>query len=509
MKKIKRSLFRGIALAVFAVIVATSWLWAGSPTLAPNSELKAAFDSIAVPKGDINTKVRLLWRNDEAWYARWNMIESAKQTIDCTYYIVDKDIFGQAFLGLLCKKAREGVQIRLMIDGRIFRSGYMKGMPDRFQELAALPNVQIKQFNAIAKSLLNIFDDFRATFASNHDKIIIIDGKTTIIGGRNIGPDYFVGKGEYDIVYRDTDVLMSGTHVAQQLRQAFDDEWSCLKNSTVKPDLINWKDQSARLDLAYLAMRRFITGQGLFDSAKMKLSGKLPEALKEFNEELSRFKNLSSYASFQQFRGERAKPVKILDKHSRLGALNGITPALTRFIDSSNSEIIIQNPYLVLTAEAEAALKRASARGVKIIMHTNSGGSTDSLFPQAFLMSDWKKMLKEMPTCHLLVAPTINERLHSKVFVFDRQIAVVGSYNMDALSEQVNSEVVAAICDPQFATMTALRLIDDMKSAVEYRISIDKDGHVTKAYGPEDHLSKKIVDKMNFLRKLTWLRPVI
>ncbi len=509
MKRFNTSLVRGIALAVFAVIVASTWLWAGTPTLIPNDDLKAAFDSISIPKGDINTKVRLLWRNDEAWYARWNMLESAKQTIDCTYYIVDKDIFGQSFLGLLCKKAREGVKIRLMIDGRIYRSGYMKGMPDRFQELSALPNVQIKQFNSVAKSLTGIFEDFRSVFASNHDKIIIIDGQTTIIGGRNIGPDYFVGKGEYDIVYRDTDVLMSGTHVAGQLRQAFEDEWSCLKNSDVKPDLINWKDQSARLDLAYQAMRRFITGQGLFDESKAKLSGKLPEALKEFNNELSTFKNLSNYASFQQFRGERAKPVKILDKHSRLGALNGITPSLVKFIDCCKSEIIIQNPYLVLTAEADAALKRASARGVKIILHTNSGGSTDSLFPQAFLMTDWQKMLKEMPTCHLMVAPTINERLHSKVFVFDRQIAVVGSYNMDALSEQVNSEVVAAICDPQFGTMTALRLLDDMKSAVEYKISVDKDGNVTKVYGPEDHLSKKIVDKMNFLRKLTWLRPVI
>ncbi|OQA05658.1 MAG: putative cardiolipin synthase YwiE [bacterium ADurb.Bin374] len=509
MKCFNTSVVRGIALAFLAVIIVTTWLGAGSPTLAPNDDLKAAFDSIDVPKGDINTRVRYIWRNDDALYARWKMLESAKETIDCTYFIVDKDIFGQAFLGLLAKKAREGVRIRLMIDGRIYRSGYMKGMPDRFEELAAVPNVQIKQFNSVGKSLLAMFEDFRAAFASNHDKIIIVDGKTSIIGGRNIGPDYFVGKGEYDIVYRDSDVLMSGTHVAAQLKKAFDDEWGCLRNSVVKPDTFNWKDQSARLDLANMALRRFMLGQGLYDESKIKLSGKLPEALKEFNEELSKYKNLSSYASFQLFRGERPKPVKILDKHSRLGALNGITPTLVKFIDSCKSEIIIQNPYLVLTAEAEAALKRASDRGVKIIMHTNSGGSTDSLFPQAFLMSDWKKMLRDMPTCRLLVAPSINERLHSKVFVFDRQIAVVGSYNMDALSEQINSEVVAAICDPQFATMTALRLFDDMKSTVEYKITVDKDGNVTKAYGPEDHCSKEIVKKMNFLRKLTWLRPVI
>ena len=91
--------------------------------------------------------------------------------------------------------------------------------------------------------------------------------------------------------------------------------------------------------------------------------------------------------------------------------------------------------------------RRASARGVKIIFHSNSGASTDSLFPQAFLMNDWKKMLAEMPTCRIFVAPSENERLHSKTFVIDSQITIVGSYNMDPLSQNSNSEVVAVIDD--------------------------------------------------------------
>jgi phosphatidylserine/phosphatidylglycerophosphate/cardiolipin synthase-like enzyme len=236
----------------------------------------------------------------------------------------------------------------------------------------------------------------------------------------------------------------------------------------------------------------------------------MKKELIEMNKEISAYKNISSYSSFQMFRGERAKPVKILDKHSYMGPLNGITPTLLRMIDASKHEIIIQNPYLVISENAEAALKRAADRGVSIIFHTNSAESTDSLFPQAFLMNDWKRLLQTMPTARIFVAPSQNERLHAKIFVFDGTIAVVGSYNMDPLSEDLNSEVVAAIHDKPFSQMTRLRILKLIdKKNIEYRIEVDAQGRITKTYGPEDHVNAKTLKKMNFMRKLQWLRPLI
>ena len=475
-----------------------------------NRDLSEVFKQIKVKARDISTRVRLITKNNEAWYARWKMLEEAKDTIDCTYYIVDKDIFGQAFIGMLLKKARHGVKIRLMIDGRVYRMPYMSKMPDKIEELASFPNVEIKLYNSIKKSFSGIFKDLKNVVASNHDKIIIVDGQTSIIGGRNIGADYFAGKGENEIVYRDTDVLMQGDHVCGQLKKAFEDEWNFLKNARVKPDVINFKKQMAIVDLAYRVMSRYMQGRGFYNPNKAKISKKLKKALTEMNAEVKKFKNIRSYASFDMFRGERKKPVKILDKHSYMGPLNGITPALLKMIDNCRHEIIIQNPYLVITEEAERALTRASRRGVKILFHTNSANSTDSLFPQAYLMNDWKRMLKNMPTARLLVAPSENERLHSKLFVFDSLIAVIGSYNMDPLSQDINSEVVAAIYDKSFATMTRLRVVnEDIKKVIEYKIKLDRNGKIIKAYGPKDHVSEKTIKKMNRLRKLQWLRPLI
>lgn len=508
MNRFTRSLF--LVLVLICTLTSTSLMAVPYRPVPDNRSVSEIFDSIKVDGRFEQTRVRLITANDEAWYSRWKMIEDARDTIDCTYYIVDKDIFGQAFLGLLLKKARLGVKIRLMVDGRVYRMPYMSKMPDKFDELAAFPNVEIKLYNSISKNLVGVFADYKKIVASNHDKIIIIDGLTSIIGGRNIGADYFAQNGENDIVYNDADVLMQGPHVANQLKKAFDDEWKSLKNSVVKKDAINFKNQLASVDLAYRVMSRYMQGRGLFDPEKINVSDALKKEMIAMNKEIVEFKDISSYASFELFRGERLKPVKILDKHSYIGPLNGITPTILRIIEACRSEIIIQNPYLVITEEVEAALKRASERGVKIIFHTNSAESTDSLFPQAFLMNDWQRILKDMPTAKMFVAPSQNERLHAKIFVFDGLISIVGSYNMDPLSEDLNSEVVAAIHDKPFAEMTRQRILRLMqKNIIEYRIELDRDGKIVKSYGPADHVNSKTVKKMNRLRKLQWLRPLI
>jgi phosphatidylserine/phosphatidylglycerophosphate/cardiolipin synthase-like enzyme len=218
-----KNFYRSAALLVaFMLVFATGW--AAYRPVPDNRNLSQIFDSIRVEGAEELTRVRFVPDNDEAWYCRWKMVKEAKESIDCTYYIVDKDIFGQAFIGLLLNKARHGVKIRLMIDGRVYRMPYMSKMPDKIQELAAFPNVEIKLYNSVKKSLAGIFSGIKKVFASNHDKIIIVDRNTCIIGGRNIGADYFAQNGENDIVYRDTDILMQGRHVATQLKKAFDDE---------------------------------------------------------------------------------------------------------------------------------------------------------------------------------------------------------------------------------------------------------------------------------------------
>ncbi len=508
MKYSNHALFRPV-FAVLLVFCLLAGLPAWSAAAAEKESLSSVFASFpATPMGD-SARVRLLSGNEEAWYARWHLIENAKKSLTITYFIVDQDIFGFSFLGLLRKKARQGVTVRLMVDDRFMRSAKKLHDYDELEELAREPNVEIKIYNPIGRQILPSLGDVRKIFASNHDKIIIADSRICLTGGRNIGRDYFVQLGEFTNVFQDLDVLMEGPGVVSQLQLAFDEEWKALATRVVHGDPVNFVSQSAKLDLAYHLMNRYLQGMGVPDLSKLDFPRGLEKTAQELCRQLSGFKKLSSYNSFRPFQGERIMPVRILDRHSLLGTRRDIGPNLIRMIDAANSEILIQNAYVVLDEAAEAALRRASKRGVKIFLCTNSGESTNHPSTVAFFLTDWKRLLATMPTARILVYPKGMPCIHTKAFVFDRQIAVVGTYNLDPLSMVINSEVVSVINYEPFARRLALRMEKDFARCLEYKIRVEADGRITVIYGPEAHTEAEVMKKLERFGRMKFLRPLI
>ena len=497
---------RSLRIALLLVVVLA---FAGI-TVGAYADVEKCFDNIKTNAYAPDAKLRFLPENVNSWFARWHILDNAKKSIDVTYFIVEQDIFGMSMLGMLYKKAKEGINIRLMVDARGTKGLTRKFIgQDVLQEMLKYKNVQIKVFNPVHRRLLALFDDLRKITASNHDKIILVDNEYLITGGRNISKSYFVDPKDLPTVYRDTDILVQSKKVADQARLAFEEEFKSGGNFHIYKDLFGNADEMARhLDLAYTTMRRFITGSGLFKTPVPNLSKKTNSLIEKYNAELTTYKSMQHYASFRLFQGERSHPTRILDKHSLHGPRNDITSNLAALMDAAQSEIIIQNPYVVLTDIARAALKRASDRGVKVIIHTNSPMSSDSLLTQAMFIGDWRSILKEMPNVRIF-GYKLQTKLHSKVFVFDRKVAVIGTYNMDPVSEQINSEVVAVTKSGSFATQVALRIMEDIKFSHEYKIKVERDGTISTVFGPESHSDKSVIDKLNRLQKLQWLRPLI
>lgn len=485
-------------------------LFVGSQAAYCGSKVEAVFDQIKTNAYDPQARLRFLPENIESWFARWHVLENAKESIDVTYFIVEQDIFGMSMLGMLMKKARAGIKVRVMLDARGTKGLTRKMIgQDVLQEMVKLPNVQIRVFNPVHRKLIALFDDVRKITASNHDKIILVDNEYLITGGRNISMNYFVSPKDVSHVYRDTDVLVQSKIVAKQAKLAFDEEFKAGGVFKIYKDIFGNIDTMTKdLDLAYNVMRRFITGGGVYKVPSPNLSKEANVLLKKYTDEISKYKSMQHFASFRLFEGQRAYPTRILDKHSISGPRNDITDNLVKMIDACQSEVIIQNPYVVLTEEALAVLKRASDRGVKIIIHTNSPMSSDSLLTQAMFLNDWRQILKDMPNVRIF-GYKLTTKLHSKVFVFDRKIAVIGTYNMDYVSEQINSEVVAVTKSAPFATQVACRIFEDIKHSHEYKIKVESDGSITTVFGPECHSDKKVIDRLNMLRKLHWLKPLI
>ena len=245
---------------------------------------------------------RLITDNVKAWYARWYILSHAKQTIAMTYFIIDDDVFGMSLLGLLKKKAAEGVKIRLMMDARGTKNltRTMLGQ-DYLQELLENPNIEIHVYNPLSGELLRMFGNIRNLTGSDHDKIIIVDGEWMITGGRNVSESYFADPADDPTSYRDTDVLFKGKDISNMMKKAFEEEFYRQENYTVKRDMFgNWVSRAAELEMYRHAMDRYMQGRGIYKRTVPALSG----VLEKINKQLLVLKHMQDYASFGHFRGK-------------------------------------------------------------------------------------------------------------------------------------------------------------------------------------------------------------
>ena len=95
-------------------------------TQAPAATVAVAFDKLDAPGGP--AKARLLSDGLDAWNARMDIVEHANTSIDASYFIMEKDPYGYAFLGGLLKKQLEGVQVRVSTDPLVYQ--YVNGLSD-------------------------------------------------------------------------------------------------------------------------------------------------------------------------------------------------------------------------------------------------------------------------------------------------------------------------------------------------------------------------------------------
>lgn len=458
--------------------------------------------------GPGEAQVRAITNNVEAWWTRWWLLDKARHSIDITYFIIEDDVFGLSLLGLLAKKAREGVRIRFMLDSRgskslssVFLSrGYLR-------EISKLPNVDVRVFNPLHKALLRLPKDVRHVVASNHDKILLVDGEWVLTGGRNISRDYFASRQDYPEAFRDTDILLRGEAAASKAFRAFNEEYFVLKNGAVETRIPKWNPRSVQLELARQVMDHWIKNGQTYDLER--IGSKLRPLARALHEELRALPALVGYLDFDPQPSPEYHPVHLLDKSSLAhNVRNDILPNLIRMIDSAEHHIMIQNPYVILTREMRGALQRANDRGVKLFIHTNGPASTDHLLTQAFFLREWKTLMASMENLRIFVSPGPGP-LHSKVMLIDDRISVIGTYNLDALSQSINSEILAVVESRSFTQARRAEVIADLRRARQWKIEKQRDGSIRVLSGPTR--TKKGFEALisSILARWPWFRGLV
>jgi putative cardiolipin synthase len=287
-----------------------------------------------------------------------------------------------------------------------------------------------------------------------HNKQMIADNRAAIIGGRNLGDEYFGLNPDFN--FYDLDVLGIGP-VARQASTVFDRYWnSDWVRAIPKPD----GEAAAPADdeLSAAAMT------GLMQNPSLVALG---AGRTDWTPEIARLPALLAPG-----RSEVHTDSPVRDATTR----NHMPDAIRTLMRSAKRELLITNAYIIPDDNFMADLRELAGRGVRIRILTNSLSSHDvpavnshygptrgallAAGAELFELRADAAMRSEIVDLPPLTAGFVG--LHTKAMVIDRERAFVGSMNLDPRSEVINSEMGVIIASPQLAANLAQRMERDM-----------------------------------------------
>src|SRR5213075_1980240 len=139
----------------------------------------------------------------EAFAARVALARAAQRSLDIQYYIWRDDTTGWLLFDELWNAAERGVRVRLLLN-----DNGIPGLDSALETLNGHDNIDVRLFNPFPNrrfKALGYLTDFRRLNRRMHNKSFTADGAATIVGGRNVGDEYF-GAGQR-IEFADLDVL--------------------------------------------------------------------------------------------------------------------------------------------------------------------------------------------------------------------------------------------------------------------------------------------------------------
>jgi len=383
---------------------------------------------------------RLLTRSTNALMSRVALADHAKHSIDLQYYIFQNDATGRLLAQRLLAAADRGVRVRMLLD-----DVNLKDEGKMLDALDAHENIEVRLFNPLRTreaSLLSKVGQFllegRRLNRRMHNKSFIVDNSVAIIGGRNIGDDYFDAGN--DTNFRDLDLVAIGPVVPEASR-VFDDYWNC---DAAYPVTAFSNNRDTRADLAALrvALARDARAFAQSDYAQAAL------------DEVPGGPTADRHGDW--FWGPAMlvadEPEKI-DAHSDHVAALSIGPKLKEMVDASQSDVIMVSPYFVPGEPGTRFLTGIAQRGVSVQVLTNSLASTDEPAVHSGYAHYRRQLLEAGVQLHELRpqpgaaqsatagGTSSGVSLHAKALVVDRQYVFVGSLNMDQRSKLLNTEM--------------------------------------------------------------------
>jgi putative cardiolipin synthase len=408
----------------------------------------------------------------DSFLLRMEMAEAAERTLDVEYFLIQSDDTGQLLIEALLKAADRGVRVRVLLDD----AGSF-GRDAQIRTLAGYPNVELRLFNPFAYrgniEFLHVAeymgDGSRLNYRM-HNKLIVVDNEIGIVGGRNVGDEYF--QGGRDLEFGDYDIIAAGP-IVKQVSNSFDVFWN--SPMAIPIEALAGGKPSAQ-DLAdYRVLLAAHHGKMIEANApymRTLAAGEPLAAMLAGRSSLVWAKAELIYDSPEKAKVQEGEQGGRLLRH-RLGEV----------AKAVQSELIIVSPYVVPGPRGMKFFEGLRERNVSVRILTNSLASTDMSIVhssyQAFrmpLLGMGVELYEVRPVPgqpvrrgNQLKSPSSGRyALHAKVFVFDRQRVFVGSMNLDQRSLHLNTEIGLIIESPELARQIAARFADIAQPANSY-----------------------------------------
>ncbi|MEQ8364286.1 MAG: phospholipase D family protein [Cyclobacteriaceae bacterium] len=423
-------------------------------------------------KGLMSTKtgVYTLEEGDNSMIARAWLTESAEETIDIQYFIFSADNIGLIAIDYLLRAADRGVKVRMLVDDIMVEAD-----AEDLMALDAHPNLSIKIYNPTAnigknlpQKLYSLSKDFQGFNQRMHNKTFIVDRQVVITGGRNIADEYFDYDHEYN--FRDRDILLIGG-VTQDINDSFSLFWES-ELSVPMSNLFDVDDFALNSEAKYDYIHQYACNPENF----------WPQVRDKIRSVPIAFKNIQ--ASGDLVWVDSVSFVSDLpgkNEEKGLGGGGASTDHLIELIRGAKKSVYIQSPYLVTTGLSQQLFSEAIGRGVEVKILTNSMMSTDNLEAFSGYKRDREKLLESgidiyefKPDAAIrfkVMTGALQKEidytpifgLHAKSMVVDETIAVIGTFNLDPRSANLNTECIAVVYDSAIARNLQTAMLADMK----------------------------------------------
>jgi putative cardiolipin synthase len=399
-------------------------------------------------KPDQQSGFHLLIDNTDAFVARFALTTAAKKTLDIQYYIMHNDASGQYLAYAILSAADRGVHVRILVDDI-----NLSGRETSLKMLSQHENIEIRIFNPLTHRNwfrhIELVINLDRAGRRMHNKVFISDGSAAIIGGRNIGDEYFDARQNLNFV--DLDLLTIGP-VIEHISSSFNDYWNS-----------HWATPVEQLSKTKVAAIQLTT-------IRNKLKDRWHQA-----RNTKYFQSLK-HADLTRKIISKQIPFVYADAHlfyDRPEKLSGSKPAeliyfgskIMPFFNDIKEELLIASPYFVPGIAGAQWLKEKQAAGTDIKILTNSLSATDVIAVHAGYKKYRKQLLQSGINLFELKANAqhvsdktrnflkgiSNSSMHAKYMIIDRRYVFIGSANIDPRSNALNTEIGIMIDSKELA----------------------------------------------------------